>query len=229
MRHKHLLDGGNTSKPTAALKQIRVGSSFSFCFSLSLFLSHTHTQSPLLLYSLDLSHRGVRPALPLRPIVFLSFSIFLACSRGSSVDRVSSMRTERPGVGRQLLRRSTKASTTTTTIITTDTGAAAPAVPAPPSLYHPGLAIAPPSNFSFFLPRDFHSRNVPRRCAFDRSFCARYDKSRGLRWKKEFLAAAAPRNRPRMHDDPENCSRKPNAIFCHAIYLIVIKCNKVTG
>ena len=119
------------------------------------------------------------------PIVFLSFSIFLACSRGSSVDRVSSMRTERPGVGRQLLRRPTKASTTTTTttttIITTDTGAAAPAVPAPPSppLRHPGLAIALPSNFSFFLPRDFHSRNVPRHCAFGPSFCARYERRAG--------------------------------------------------
>lgn len=81
----------------------------------------------------------MRPALPLLalPTVFpfLSLSLSLACSCGSSVDRVSSMRTERPGVGRQLLWRPTKASTTTTTTSTT-TVAAAPAAPA--HHHHPG-------------------------------------------------------------------------------------------
>lgn len=144
MRHKHLLDGGNTSKLTAALKQIHADSSRCSSFrpyiSFALNLSYCSTLS----ISISLIAACDQRFLFDLPIVFLSFSIFLACSRGSSVDRVSSMRTERPGVGRQLLRRPTKASTTTTTIITTDTGAAAPAVPAPP-LHHHHATLAWPS------------------------------------------------------------------------------------
>lgn len=155
------------------------------------------------------------------PIVCLSFSIFLACSRGSSVDRVSSMRTERPGVGRQLLRRPTKASTTTT--ITTDTGAAAPAVPAPPSPlrhhhhHHPGLAIAE----QFLV---FSSEGLPfSKCAAALRvrpiFLCEIRKEPEPAVKKRISdRRCASKSASRMHDDPENCSRKPNAIFCHAIH-----------
>lgn len=72
------------------------------------------------------------PYLPYSPF---SLSLSLACSCGSSVDRVSSMRTERPGVGRQLLWRPTKASTTTTTTSTTTVAAA---LAAPAHHHHPG-------------------------------------------------------------------------------------------